>query len=93
MLDTLRSRLILSHILPTLLVIPLLGIALVLVLESVVFVPALTRAMRGEATSIALVLAHHDEIWRESTRAPGLLGAAAARRAPSPPIWRQATTS
>jgi signal transduction histidine kinase len=74
MLDTLRSRLILSHILPTLLVIPLLGIALVLVLENVVFAPALTRTMSGEARSIALVLAHHDEIWRESPGTPKLLG-------------------
>jgi signal transduction histidine kinase len=69
MLDSLRNRLILSHILPPLLVIPLLGIALLYALENQFFLPALTREMSKEATLFASVLAHHDEIWQDPKRA------------------------
>jgi hypothetical protein len=52
MFRTLRSRLILSHILPLLVVVPLMGIALIYLLEEVVLLPGLTTELQHQAALI-----------------------------------------
>ena len=64
MLRTLRSRLIISHILPILIVVPLMYIAMVYLLETQLFIPKLTEDLRGSARIIT-------EISRAETYAPG----------------------
>ena len=46
MFHTLRSRLILSHLLPLLVVVPLMGIALIYLLEETVLLPNLTISLK-----------------------------------------------
>ena len=69
MLSTLRRRLIVSHVLPLLLVVPLMGIALVYVLESQVLVPNLSRGLVGQATLVAQIAREHPDMWNDPAHA------------------------
>lgn len=69
MFGTLRRRLIVSHVLPLLMVIPLMGIALVYVLESQVLVPSLLNELTGQAALIAELASDHTDIWNDPTQA------------------------
>lgn len=73
MLKTLRTRLILSQILPTLIVVPLMGVLLVYVLETQVLRPALTREMLGETRILAEVAHFQPEIWQDPIVAQQIL--------------------
>lgn len=53
MLSTLRSRFVVSHVLPSLLVVPLLGLALIYVLETQVLLPNIANEVVGDANLIA----------------------------------------
>ncbi len=53
MMSTLRSRVIVSHLLPTVLVVPLLGLALIYVLETQVLLPNIASEVLGDANLIA----------------------------------------
>lgn len=69
MLRTLRRRLVLSHILPLLVIIPLVGIALVYVLETQVVLANLSGELVGETVLVAEIASDHPEIWRDPTQA------------------------
>jgi signal transduction histidine kinase len=69
MLDTLRSRFLLSHTLPLLLLIPLVGLALIYFLESQVLLPNLARELGGQAVLLADIASTHPEIWSDSDKA------------------------
>ena len=69
MLNTLRRRLTVSHILPLLVIIPLMGIALVYVLETQVLLPTLSNDLRGQAALVVEITNEHTDIWHESARA------------------------
>jgi two-component system sensor histidine kinase BaeS len=69
MLNTLRRRFILSHALPLLLIIPLMGIALVYVLETQVLLPNLYNEAKEEAMLIAETAADHPGIWYDPAQA------------------------
>jgi two-component system sensor histidine kinase BaeS len=69
MLRTLRRRLILSHVLPLLVIIPLTGIALVYVLETRVLLDSLSGELTGQAVLIAEVTAGEPAIWTNPARA------------------------
>lgn len=69
MLRTLRQWLILSHVLPTLIIIPLLGLALVFILETRVLLPGLASELAGQANLAAELASDHPEIWRDPTQA------------------------
>lgn len=73
MLRTLRARLILSHILPTLIIVPLIGILLVFILETQVLRPALAREMLGEARILAEIGQFQPEIWQDAAIAQQVL--------------------
>ena len=60
---TLRSRLLLSHILPLLLVVPLVGVTLVYLVETQVMLSDLSQRLRAEAQLIAETLELRPEVW------------------------------
>jgi hypothetical protein len=73
MLRTLRNRLILSHMLPLLIIVPLMGIVLIYVLETQFLIPSLTRNLTDDATLIAALARDHQEIWENPAFARKLL--------------------
>jgi len=66
---SLRTRFILSHVLPLLLVIPLMGLALTYILETHVFLPDLTDEMVREAELIAILAHDRPDIWQSTEQA------------------------
>ncbi|MEJ2753709.1 MAG: hypothetical protein P8169_13695 [Chloroflexota bacterium] len=73
MLNSLRKRLILSHLLPSLIIIPLIGILLIYVLESYFILPGLTRELRGDAILIAEIFGSRPETWQNPDTAASIL--------------------
>jgi two-component system sensor histidine kinase BaeS len=73
MLRTLRSRLILSHILPLLLVVPLLGIALVYVLETQMLLVDLSTGLQQQALLAAEIAADRVDLWTDPFQAQALV--------------------
>lgn len=63
MLRSLHHRLILSHVLPVLLIVPIIGIALIYVLETTVLLPALADELTGRAQLITRLAAGRPQIW------------------------------
>lgn len=69
MLRTLRGRLIASNVGLLLLVVPLVGLALVYVLETQVVLPNLARQLTGQAVLVAELLKAEPAVWRDETQA------------------------
>jgi signal transduction histidine kinase len=69
MFRTLRSRLILSHILPLLVVIPLMGIALIYLLEETVLLPNLTAELKQQAALIVDLVEPRPNLWTDAIQA------------------------
>ena len=65
MLNTLRGRFILSHILPLLIVIPLMGIAIIYLIETQILAPSLLSELRGNALMLSHLAARDKEIWQD----------------------------
>jgi two-component system sensor histidine kinase BaeS len=66
MLQTLRGRFIVSHVLPLLVVVPLMGLALIYVLETRVVLPNLVDELSGEAALLALLAQNQPRIWSDA---------------------------
>lgn len=75
MLRTLRNQLILSHVLPLLIIIPLVGVLLIYTLDNVFLMPALSREVIQDAQLIADITEHHRDAWQDPQAAQMLLGA------------------
>jgi two-component system, OmpR family, sensor histidine kinase BaeS len=69
MFRTLRSRLILSHILPLLVIVPLMGIALIYLLEEIILLPNLTAALSQQAALIVDLAEPQPNLWSDATQA------------------------
>ncbi|HTP08198.1 MAG TPA: hypothetical protein VMP08_08115, partial [Anaerolineae bacterium] len=69
MFRTLRSRLILSHLLPLLIVVPLIGIALIYLLEQFVLLPNLTTELKQQAALIVDLTETQGDLWTTSALA------------------------
>jgi two-component system sensor histidine kinase BaeS len=69
MFQSLRDRLILSHMLPVLLVVPIIGIALIYVLETNILLPALAEELTGRAQLVARLAVARPEVWYVETDA------------------------
>lgn len=65
MFKTLRSRLVLSHVLPFLIVIPLIGLALVYFLEQQFFLPQLTVDLSVDARLLAAIARSQPELFED----------------------------
>jgi hypothetical protein len=69
MLKTLRQRLIFSHILPLLVIMPIVGIALIYVLETGVLLPNLVRELTGQAELVGELVGDRPDIWHNQPEA------------------------
>ncbi len=67
LLDTLRRRLVLSHVLPLLVIIPIMGITLIYVLETNVLVADLSRELVGHAALAAELSKDQPNLWDDPT--------------------------
>jgi two-component system sensor histidine kinase BaeS len=77
--DTLRGRLILSHILPLLLIVPLVGLGLTYVLEKQVLLTDLAQGIAEEADLIAEALNTNSDIWFDPHQAEAFAARFAVR--------------
>jgi two-component system sensor histidine kinase BaeS len=66
---SLRTRLILSHVLPLLVVIPLVGVALAYLLETQVLLAGLSNELEQQAMLVAAVAADYPQIWYDPLQA------------------------
>jgi signal transduction histidine kinase len=69
MLSTLRRRFIVSHALPLLIVVPLMGIALIYLLEVRVLLPTLSSELTQQAALIVELVRDRSAVWSEPTQA------------------------
>ena len=69
MFKTLRQRFILSHLLPLLVIIPIVGIALIYVLETRILLPSLVRELTGQAKLVGELAGDQPDIWHDQTQA------------------------
>jgi two-component system sensor histidine kinase BaeS len=76
MLNTLRGRLILSHVLPLLVIIPVMGITLVYVLETQVLLPNLASELAGQAMLMAELASDHPDLWSNPAQAQAFVARA-----------------
>jgi signal transduction histidine kinase len=73
MFRSLRSRLILSHALPLLVIAPLIGILLIYTLENNTFLPALSQELTDSATLLARLGSSQPQIWEEPSQAQAFI--------------------
>ncbi|MFN2150170.1 MAG: sensor histidine kinase [Anaerolineales bacterium] len=69
MFRSLRNRLIFSHILPSLVIIPLMGVAILYLLETRLLLPMIYNNLSDDAILIAEVAHTAPEIWQEPASA------------------------
>jgi two-component system, OmpR family, sensor histidine kinase BaeS len=79
MLNTLRGRFILSHILPLLIVIPLLGIVATYLIEEKILIPSLLAELKVNALALSQIAAREKEIWDDPAYARQLLNQVSLR--------------
>jgi sensor histidine kinase regulating citrate/malate metabolism len=63
MFNRLRTRFVLSHILPLLVIIPLMGLALIYVLETQVLLENLSSELEAQASLAAEIMRGQQDIW------------------------------
>jgi two-component system sensor histidine kinase BaeS len=80
MLNTLRGRFILSHILPLLIVIPLMGIATIYLTEKQILIPSLLSELKGNVLLLSRLAARDPGIWDDPAYAQQLLSQASLRQ-------------
>lgn len=73
MFNSLRGRFILSHILPLLIVIPLVGLATIYLIEQKVLYPSLLSELNGNALILSRLAAREQAIWADPGYAERLL--------------------
>jgi signal transduction histidine kinase len=73
MLDTLRRRFVLSHVLPLLITIPIMGIALIYVLETQVLRPSFVNGLQVDALLIAAITDDMPGIWNDAAQAQAIV--------------------
>ena len=79
MLNSLRRRLIVSHLVPLLVIVPLMGIALVYVLETRVLLPNLSNELVGQAGLVTEIAADHTDLWHDAAVAQAFAERVSAR--------------
>ncbi len=68
-----RGRLLLSHILPVLVLVPLVGLALSYLLEYQLIIPTLANAMIDQGRMVARLVQDNPEVWTDYTQAQSLV--------------------
>lgn len=74
MLTSLRYRLVMSHIFPSLIIIPMMGVLLIYMLESRELLPLLSKDLARDARLIANLTHDQPEIWNDPAYAQELIG-------------------
>jgi len=74
MLTSLRYRLVISHIFPSLIIIPMMGVLLIYMLESRELLPLLSKDLARDARLIANLTHDQPEIWNDPSYAQELIG-------------------
>jgi two-component system sensor histidine kinase BaeS len=74
MLSKLRNRLILSNVLPSLIFIPLMGLALMIVIETQQVIPSLSKDLTRDARLLANLTRNQSQIWSDHKVAQAALG-------------------
>ncbi len=69
MFRTLRNRFILSHILPLLITVPLIGITLIYLLEVNVLLPTLTNELTSQAKLLIDLTHDQPDVWTDAAQA------------------------
>jgi two-component system, OmpR family, sensor histidine kinase BaeS len=69
----LRTRFIISHILPVLLIVPLIGVALIYLLETQVLLQDLSTSLNQQAAVIATVAHGRSDIWTDVNQAEAFI--------------------
>jgi signal transduction histidine kinase len=70
---TFRGRLLISHILPILLLVPLVGLALIYLLETNLILPILARAMISQGVLVERLTHDQPHLWTSSSDAQAFL--------------------
>jgi two-component system sensor histidine kinase BaeS len=73
MLSTLRRRFVLSHVLPLLVIVPIMGIALIYVLETQLLQPRLVDELKVNAGLIAEITRDNPGVWHDPAQARTIL--------------------
>ncbi len=68
-----RWRLLISHILPIFLLIPLVGLALIYIIENQLILPTLADEMINQGTLVASLVRDNPRVWNSPTEAQSLL--------------------
>lgn len=68
-----RWRLLLSHILPIVVLIPLVGLAMIYILENQLILPTLANEMINQGMLVARLTKDDPEVWNSSAEAQSLL--------------------
>jgi hypothetical protein len=69
MIKTMRGRFVLSHVLPLLVIVPLMGIALIYVLETQVLLQNLSTELTGQALLVSEMASSWGDVWTSPARA------------------------
>jgi two-component system sensor histidine kinase BaeS len=69
MVRTLRGQLVLSHILPILLIVPLVGVALVYILETQILLAGLSHDLVRQGEQTANLASNQPQIWSDTVEA------------------------
>ncbi len=73
MLNSLRTRLVLSQTLTLFLIVPLMGLTLIYVLESQVLLPDISRELREQAQLVVQLTEAQPEVWNHPDEARALV--------------------
>jgi two-component system sensor histidine kinase BaeS len=73
MLNSLRNRLIISHILPLMIIIPFMGIVLIYVLETQYLLPKLSNDLIGFANLLTDITKDQERLWNDPAYAENVL--------------------
>jgi two-component system, OmpR family, sensor histidine kinase BaeS len=73
MLHSLRARFLVSHVLPLLVTIPLIGVALTYLVETQVLLQNLSNEMKGQAVLLADLVGQEPRIWYDRVQAQAFL--------------------
>ena len=76
----LHTRLLIGHVLPVLILVPVVGIALIFLLENQVILPTLANEMIEQGTVIARLVQNNPRVWRDPAEAQRFLRALEFRR-------------
>ena len=69
MLSTLRRRFIFSHLVPSLIIVPLIGIALIYLLEAQLVLPSLSNELAGQAGLVDELARDQPDLWTDPAQA------------------------